>query len=226
MNRLMIVAIAVALALLITTPRTEGCSCLPRDTEDMYCNSDYAAIIVLKNISEPFYENDMDQGPWNMVYEYGIEVGFDFKDTIFPNPLLQAKSNSGLCGVDFQPNGTYLIIANFADNMRPGEDGLVLSSWSCAFNRYFDMSDKYKALGEMFSYLPFLFDKLGDDYSCENVTEKRTSKKSHSTQEKDLGDLSALQEQARNNPIDLQRKVDVQAGRDRLRQLLQTAFQN
>ncbi|WAR14594.1 hypothetical protein MAR_004699 [Mya arenaria] len=142
----------------------------------------------------------MEQGPRrNPVYDYNIDVMFDFKGTIDSNPLLsskpllQARSNSGLCGVTFLPDKVYLIMADFAENMKPWEDGLVLTSWSCAFNRYIDVSNRQAATAE--------------------------------TLEKDLGDLSALQEQARNTPTDLQRNVDAQAGTDRLRKLLKAAFQ-
>ncbi|XP_052759839.1 uncharacterized protein LOC128202755 [Mya arenaria] len=234
MIRLMIVALAVALALLITTPCAEGCSCTQREPVDFFCNSDYAALIQVRNVSEPFYEDIMEQGPRrNPVYDYNIDVMFDFKGTIDSNPLLsskpllQARSNSGLCGVTFLPDKVYLIMADFAENMKPWEDGLVLTSWSCAFNRYIDVSNRQAATAEVGSILTF---PVRSNSTCENVAEKRTlakffAQRSHSTLEKDLGDLSALQEQARNTPTDLQRNVDAQAGTDRLRKLLKAAFQ-
>ncbi|WAR14601.1 hypothetical protein MAR_004706 [Mya arenaria] len=135
MIRLMIVALAVALALLITTPCAEGCSCTQREPVDFYCNMDYVALVQVRNVSEPFYEDIMEQGPrQNPVYDYKVDVLQDIKGTIYSNPLLtwkpllQARSNSGLCGVTFLPDKVYLIMADFADNMKPWEDGLVLST--------------------------------------------------------------------------------------------------
>ncbi|XP_052760925.1 uncharacterized protein LOC128203519 isoform X1 [Mya arenaria] len=213
MIRLMIVAIALTLALLLMTPRAEGCSCLPRTPAEIYCKSDYAALLKVVDVSEPFYDDSMQPGPWNMpLFDYDIEVLTDFKGNIFSNPLLQASSNDGLCGVSFG-NGTYLIMADFAPNVRPGGHGKVITSWSCAFNRYIDSSNPEMAAAEVASYMSF----LTDDFSCENVSKKRTlkesfAKKFNSALEEDRGKLSALQEQARKAQLGLQRKVD--AGRE------------
>ncbi|WAR14597.1 hypothetical protein MAR_004702 [Mya arenaria] len=78
--RLMIVAIVAALVLLLTTARAEGCSCHPREPKEVFCNSDYAVVLEVVNVSEPFYSDNMDPGPWSMPWvDYGIEVRMDFK---------------------------------------------------------------------------------------------------------------------------------------------------